>query len=202
LSRSACGFVKIRLFLPEINFLYNFSYELGGGQARRELASVSLGVQIMNQRLSIVFAILAVLVMNTEADAVEILTAEELASHCIAFPDEVDSADGQYCVRYIQGFIDGAVATDVRVMLNMEAEKDDEETFTERAIRTRMIDRTSERRAAGYAEFCLGDPLPLLEVVKTIVNDLNQRTKSMDSSGTARDAVYESLRRNFPCEAP
>ena len=155
----------------------------------------------MNRRLLAVIALLSSAIPLTDAGAVEVLTADELASHCAAFPDDADSVDGQYCVRYIQGFIDGAVATDVRVMLNMEAEKDARETFTERAIRTRMIDRNSILRAAGYAEFCLGDPVPLAEVVASVVADLDQRIKSADSSGSARDAVYESLRRNYPCEA-
>jgi hypothetical protein len=154
----------------------------------------------MNRRLVALLAFVSSIVAIADADAVEVLTAEELASHCEAFPDDADSVDGEYCVRYIQGFIDGAVATDVRVMLNMEAEK--EESFTERAIRTRMIDRDLQLRAAGYAEFCLGDPVPLAEVVAKVVADLEQRIKAMDSSGTARDAVYESLRRNYPCEAP
>ena len=154
----------------------------------------------MIQRFLAVSLILAGILASPDSEAVEILTAEELASHCIAFPKDATSADGEYCVRYIQGFIDGAVATDIRVMLNMEAEREKEETFTERAIRTRMIDRTSQLRAAGYAEFCLGDPIPLLEVVETVVKDLNQRMKSMDSAGTARDVVYESLRRHYPCQ--
>jgi hypothetical protein len=155
----------------------------------------------MIRHLVLVFAIASSLFAYTEAEAVEVLTAEELASHCAAYPDAADSTDGEYCVRYIQGFIDGAIATDVRVMLNMEAEKE-EETFTERAIRTRMIDRDLQLRASGYAEFCLGDPVPLEEVVGKVIADLDQRIKAMDSSGTARDAVYESLRRNYPCEAP
>ena len=153
----------------------------------------------MNRPLVAVIAFIAGVFALADADAVEVLTAEELASHCEAFPDDAESVDGEYCVRYIQGFIDGAVATDVRVMLNMDAEK--EETFTERAIRTRMIDRDLQRRAAGYAEFCLGDPVPLADVVGKVVADLNERVKSMGSSGSARDAVYESLRRNYPCEA-
>ena len=153
----------------------------------------------MNRRLVTVFALISSVFAMAEADAVEVLSAEELASHCEAFPDDATSVDGEYCVRYIQGFIDGAIATDVRVMLNMDAEK--EESFTERAIRTRMIDRDLQLRAAGYAEFCLGDPVPLAEVVTKVVADLNERMKSMDSSGSARDAVYESLRRNYPCEA-
>jgi hypothetical protein len=154
----------------------------------------------MNRRLVALLAFVLSIVAFTEADAVEVLTAEELASHCEAFPNDAASVDGEYCVRYIQGFIDGAVATDVRVMLNMDAEK--EESFTERAIRTRMIDRDLQLRAAGYAEFCLGDPVPLAEVVAKVVADLDERMKSTDSPGSARDAVYESLRRNYPCEAP
>ena len=153
----------------------------------------------MNRRLGAVLAIVSGFFVLTEAHAVEILTAEELASHCEAFPDDAESVDGEYCVRYIQGFIDGAIATDVRVMLNMEAER--EETFTERAIRTRMIDRNMQLRASGYAEFCLGDPVPLAEVVLKVVADLDERMKAMDSTSSARDVVYESLRRNYPCEA-
>lgn len=153
----------------------------------------------MNRRLVTVLALIASVFALADADAVEVLSAEELASHCEAFPNDTASVDGEYCVRYIQGFIDGAIATDVRVMLNMDAEK--EESFTERAIRTRMIDRDLQLRAAGYAEFCLGDPVPLVEVVTKVVADLNERMKSMDSSGSARDAVYESLRRNYPCKA-
>jgi hypothetical protein len=155
----------------------------------------------MNRRLFAVIALISSALPFGDADAVEVLTAEELASHCAALPDDPESVDGEYCIRYIQGFIDGAIATDVRVMLNMEAEKDEEETFTERAIRTRMIDRNSILRAAGYAEFCLGDPVPLADVVAKVVADLDQRIKATDSSGTARDVVYESLRRNYPCEA-
>jgi hypothetical protein len=154
----------------------------------------------MNRPLVTVFALIVGAFLLADADAVEVLTAEELASHCEAFPDDAESVDGEYCVRYIQGFIDGAIATDVRVMLNMDAEK--EETFTERAIRTRMIDRDLQLRAAGYAEFCLGDPVPLAEVVAKVVADLDERMKAMDSASSARDVVYESLRRNYPCEAP
>ena len=155
----------------------------------------------MNRHLALVFVLVSSAFVFTDADAVEVLTAEELASHCVAFPDDADSVDGEYCVRYIQGFIDGAIATDVRVMLNMEAEREEKDSFTERAIRTRMIDRNMQMRASGYAEFCRGDPEPLAAVVGKVVADLTERMKSMDSAGSARDAVYESLRRNYPCKA-
>ena len=156
----------------------------------------------MSRHLVAVFAIILTALACSKAEAVETLTAEELASHCVGFPDDIDSVDGQYCIRYIQGFIDGAVATDVRVMLNVEAEASGSESFSERAIRTRKIDRNARLRAASYAEFCLGDPVPLVEVVAKVVDDLGERMKATDSPGTARDVVYESLRRHYPCETP
>jgi hypothetical protein len=157
------------------------------------------GAENMNRYLVAIIAFACGVFASVDVGAVEVLSAEELASHCEIFHEDAEGVDGQYCVRYIQGFIDGAVATDVRVMLNMEAERD-KETFTERAIRTRMIDRNSMTRAAGYAEFCLGDPVPLIEVVEKVIADLDERVKATDSSGTARDVVYESLRRHYPCE--
>ena len=137
----------------------------------------------------------------THVLAVEVLPARELASHCVAFPDDSTSADGEYCVRYIQGFIDGAVATDARVMLNMQSEYDDKESFSERAKRTRVPNRRELQRAAEYAEFCLGDPVPLREVVTRVVDDLNAALDDLPDEATARDFVYQSLRTHYPCES-
>jgi len=130
-----------------------------------------------------------------QVQAVERLTAQELILHCKAFPAQTDSIDGQYCIRYIQGFVDGAVATDARVLLNVEAEHNHKESYSDRAIRT----RTARSRAAIYAEFCLGDPVPLREVVEKVVNDLNQR-KHTGEGLAAGTAVYASLRKNYPCK--
>jgi hypothetical protein len=140
------------------------------------------------------------LIPTHNAVAVETLSAEELAEHCVAFPDAIDSIDGQYCIRYIQGFIDGAIATDVRVMVNIEAESEHQDSFTQRAFRTRLPSRADNERAAGYAEFCLGDPVPLREVVSNVVGDLNLSLESKNSLGSARDAVYDSLRKHYPCK--
>ena len=49
----------------------------------------------MNRHLVAVIAFMASVFAYADADAVEILSAEELASHCVAFPDDVDSVDGQ-----------------------------------------------------------------------------------------------------------
>ena len=49
---------------------------------------------------------------------VEALSTEELVSHCDKYHDPNAAEDRTFCVRYIQGFIDGAVATDERVTNN------------------------------------------------------------------------------------
>lgn len=139
-------------------------------------------------------AVLLVLPLQ-ETRAIETLTAQELILHCEDFPDRSESPDGQYCIRYIQGFIDGAIATDERVMINVEAALKKEETYTERAIRV----RSPRDRAARFAEFCLGDPVPLREVVEKVVKDLTER-KYTEEGFPARVAVYASLRERYPCK--
>jgi hypothetical protein len=136
----------------------------------------------------------------SSANAVEVLTANELASHCVLLSAEPQGIDGQYCIRYIQGFIDGAIATDARVMLNAENTTSGNETFAERAIRTRIPGRADRFRAAKLAGFCLGDPLPLRDVVDIVVTDLTARQDSEASDEAAMEVVYKSLLKNYPCK--
>ena len=150
-------------------------------------------------RLLAVATLLGTLVLAPITRAVEVLTVHELASHCALIQSEPNGADAQYCIRYVQGFIDGAVATDARVMLNTEAGINQEESFSDRAKRTRAPNRASQLRAATLAGFCLGDPLPLRDVVDKIVADL-ARLDIGDSAGSpARESVYRSLRKHYPC---
>lgn len=141
------------------------------------------------------------LIAPFDTGAVEALSTEELKSHCDYFEEDPDGEDGIFCVRYVQGFIDGAVATDERVTYNVASEYDREETFTERAIRTRLGQRIERFGPSYYAEFCLGQPLPLKTVVQKVVNDLNDADR-VTNQPLARDFVYTTLRQEFPCEAP
>ncbi len=144
--------------------------------------------------------VLAFLLTASGARAVEVLTVHELISHCHRIEAEPEGADAQYCIRYIQGFIDGAVATDVRVMLNVEADPDNRESFTQRAMRTRTPSRADQIRAAQLAGFCLGDPLPLREVVGRVVADLVALDIGDTAESPARDAVYQALLDHYPCD--
>lgn len=155
----------------------------------------------MTSKLSwFAIGIFAFLAAANSALAVEALSTEELISHCVVYEDDPDGEDGIFCVRYIQGFIDGAVATDERVTYNVADEYDREETFTERAIRTRLGSRIDRYGPSYYAEFCLGEPVPLAEVVRVVIADLLQ-LETLEGRELARDVVYATLRREYPCNA-
>lgn len=136
----------------------------------------------------------------SKVQALEALTTQELASYCANLSHDPQGADGQYCVRYIQGFIDGAIATDARVMLNTEKAATTKETFAERAMRTRMPGHADLSRAAKLVGFCLNDPLPLNDVVKMVVEDLKVQQNQTLKNELAMEAVYKSLIKNYPCK--
>ena len=135
----------------------------------------------------------------TTTRAVEALSTAELISHCVHLESDPEGVDGQYCIRYIQGFIDGAVATDARVMLSAEEELNRGESYTERALRTRAPSHADRFRAAKLAGFCLGDPLPLQEVVATVVGTLTALPEDQAATASAMDMVYASLKKHYPC---
>ena len=132
------------------------------------------------------------------ANAVEALSTAELKSHCEVYESDPEGTDGVFCVRYIQGFIDGAVVTDERVTYNVADEMDRQETFTERAARTRVGARLNLYGPSVYAEFCLGEPVPLREVVEVIISDLLD-PQQVAGVPLAREVVYNTLRRTYPC---
>jgi hypothetical protein len=147
-----------------------------------------------------VIGLVAFSVAAIDAHAVEALSTEELISHCAVYEEDPDGEDGIFCVRYIQGFIDGAVVTDERVTYNVANEYDREESFTERAIRTRLGSRIDRYGPSYYAEFCLGEPLPLAEVARVVIADL-LALEDLEGLELARDVVYATLRREYPCAA-
>jgi hypothetical protein len=140
----------------------------------------------------------ALTLFSGRADSVEPLSTPELAGHCAIYHEDREGKDAIFCVRYVQGFIDGAVATDARVLENIATELDEDETFSERAVRNRIGSRINRRGPTVYADFCLGEPDSLEEVVEKVVDDLANR-KVLDEDLLARDAVFSTLRREYPC---
>ncbi|MDJ0758518.1 MAG: Rap1a/Tai family immunity protein [Woeseiaceae bacterium] len=147
----------------------------------------------------LLIAAVALMLVADRADSVEPLSTPELAEHCAFYFDEPEGKDAIFCIRYVQGFIDGAVATDARVLENIATEFDEDESFSERAIRNRIGSRVNLRGPTVYADFCLGESVSLAAVVEKVVNDLANR-KVLDEDLLARDAVFSTLRREYPCD--
>lgn len=156
-----------------------------------------IGDKLMTMRLLLL--LLSALLTSPLTWAVEPLSTTELVSHCDKYYDEQATEDRVFCVRYIQGFIDGAVATDERVARNVVKEYEKEESYSQRAARTRIGNRLNRYGSSVYADFCLGDPVPLKEVVEHVVADLEDAER-VKANPLARDVVYQTLRRDYPCE--
>ena len=142
---------------------------------------------------------LALLLPAERAGSVEPLSTPELAGHCAFYYEDRNGEDAIFCIRYVQGFIDGAVVTDARVLENIATEFDEDESFAERAIRSRIGTRIRLRGPTVYADFCLGELNSLEEVVEKVVDDLADR-EVLDENLLARDAVLSTLEREYPCD--
>ena len=74
------------------------------------------GDKLMTMRLLLLLP--GMLLTSPLTWAVEPLSTTELVSHCDKYYDEQATEDRVFCVRYVQGFIDGAVATDEPFLRN------------------------------------------------------------------------------------
>lgn len=139
------------------------------------------------------------LLAANRVSAIEPLTAAQLNEVCADSSQQRDSPEARLCIYYVKGFLDGAVATDGRVAENVVAEIEAAETFTDRAIRTRVGSRLKNFGPSVYAEFCVGQPDPIADVVLHVIEELGRYE---DLEGIqAQSVVYSSLRRHYPCTA-
>ncbi|MCR9278120.1 MAG: hypothetical protein NXH85_09105 [Pseudomonadaceae bacterium] len=133
---------------------------------------------------------LALLLLTPNALAVDGLPLDSLLNDCLSPPDT------RVCQAYLQGFVDGAVATDPSVVQNVTDEISKSESLTERALRTRIggyMDRFGESYFAG---FCIPIETDINAVGEQIVAGLEAVTVT-DISG--RDFVYNQLKLHYPC---
>lgn len=146
------------------------------------------------RHLTCLSACLAALLTPT-AGAVPPLLASDFARDCAAQNGQKGYLER--CELYIAGFLDGALATDERVAQNVAKELEGEETFTERALRTRVGERMLRHGPSVYAEYCIGEPVPIAEVIELLRREISERPPRQDD--LARDAMYALLREHYPC---
>jgi len=143
-------------------------------------------------------AAIGCILASPRALAIDPLTAVELREVCAQAAQQPEAIQTRLCLFYVKGFLDGAVATDSRVAENVASEMGEGEGFTERAIRTRVMDRLERFGPSVYAEFCVGQPDPIADVVLHVIEELDLYEEL--EGVHAQTVVYGALRRHYPCK--
>jgi len=97
------------------------------------------------------------------------------------------------CRSFITGFLKGALLTDIAIIKSIDESA--EETFFERAIKTRLNRRHESPTA--LAGFCLPPEKPILDITEETLDHVKQSKR--DSHELARN-VYKTLKIDFPCQ--
>lgn len=149
----------------------------------------------MTRVISLVASLL--LISSFSAKALPTLTVEDLTQICglQATGESLDSCD-----LYVQAFIDGAIATDPRVAMRVTLELERQESFTDRAFRTRLGQRMDRLGPSFLAGFCVGEPVPVQQLSELIREELQSAAGGARVNDSARELVYNVLAREFPCE--
>ena len=128
------------------------------------------------------------------------LTSQQLGTLCKDFLAQPSSSLSLQCARYIKGFIDGAIAADAELANGQAASERSISSFKERAIQNRIGNRVTHLtlgdRISG--EFCLGEPVTIADVIKTVATKINSDEYQ---NQTALNAMQRMLKKKYPCEA-
>lgn len=141
------------------------------------------------------YGIVLGIVLTAGAQALETLNSKELLALC----QSGNSAEIAVCSSYINGFIDGAFATDPRVAERIVSEMEEEESFSERAIRTRLGNTLERFGDSYYAGFCISGDLSMETILMELTEAAQDETDDT-SQQNARDYLYTLLKDRHPCE--
>lgn len=130
------------------------------------------------------------------AAAVEPPPASQLRTDCKALAASPEGAAARRCVAYIQGFVDGAVVTNARIVQDVSKEYGAGETYSQRARRTRLRER-DRRNPSWYAGICIPDSVRIGEVAKAVATYLEATPPAPHENSAT--ALYAALRANYPC---
>jgi len=127
------------------------------------------------------------------------LTALELERHCASYLCDPASEEGSICIAYMQGFLAGAERASETSSRWMAATAPSEESFLDRATRTRVgpgvLDRVRARTTTP-SEYCIDPDVNVLVLVEKVAAHLNE---NLDGHETVDRLVHEALVQNFPC---
>lgn len=146
--------------------------------------------------LSVPLMLVTMGLFSSHSHAMAPLSSEHLAELCANYQTEPNNQKSIQCARYIKGFIDGAIAADSDVEKNQSAASKSVSSFKERAIKSRIGNRVDLEAGKSVGEFCLGKPVVISEVIKTVATKVSA-VNYQDQS--ALSAMQTILKENYPC---
>ncbi|MCW8879091.1 MAG: Rap1a/Tai family immunity protein [Kangiellaceae bacterium] len=130
--------------------------------------------------------------------AIEPMTLKELSGLCENYQKDSESSESKQCVRYIKGFIDGAIAIDPSLASDSDSKADEQKSsYTERAIKSRIGNRLKLYATPANNDFCLGKPVLMKEIVTKVKKNI---LKQPQSDELALFVIYRTLRQEYPCK--
>lgn len=127
------------------------------------------------------------------------ITVGELAESCDALLVTGDPRAGSLCRAFVQGYLMGAGKWANGIGSAPEEGEDDEESFTERAIETRVSpDLLEEVQEEPAPEFCLGETTGLTDVAQVVAAEFESGSEAAEVPDAM--AVRRALAREFPCD--
>lgn len=135
---------------------------------------------------------------STRVYAVAWMSGQEFVNHCRTYTESPTNNGGVICLSYIQGFLEGAEATDGVVERSVREEYKEKNTFTERAIITRLGERAKRYGATSYAQYCLESTVSIHAVVNAVIQFIDANPNHIEKG--AREVVYGALMKTYPCQ--
>lgn len=154
-------------------------------------------------RMSAVLFLAAASVSATASD--DWLGGGDLVRECRALSDKWNGSSGEaseltcgnLCAAYLQGFIAGSGRAERSASSTPDP---DVETFSERAVRTRVESHVRRYEDSRQRAHCIGEDVPVSDVAEAILEYLDSRSNEPEITASA--IVHEALVRRFPCEQP
>lgn len=125
--------------------------------------------------------------------AAEITQADNLAGLCSGGDKAAPDAA---CRAYLEGFLDGALLTDTAIAEHVIEDEHFFDTFTERALRTRLNSSRFVPPATSMAGFCLPNGVARQDVVEQLAHELEAMPVGESSFAAS---VYQLVKLRWPC---
>lgn len=141
--------------------------------------------------------LIILLLAASPAVSMEWLDADELESSCNAFLAGSTDKNAALCLAYMQGFLAGAEAAPG--LKRPDPAKHGDETYAERAARTRLGGMRMMQLRADQPRYCLDDSLSTVQIVETVAGYLETHEEALRLNNA--EAVYQALVHEFPCDS-